>query len=281
MGKSSKIVYLVAGALILSFAAASCSRKVEQKPKEEKNTVEASAAAGADSVQHKVLSFNLEGFTDKGAKKWDVKGQCAEAISATEVRLDNIVAKAYGDEGEATITADKGIYDKSKNNVRLEQNVKATIQNTEGVNAGFMDFGGKGADGDKKATPPKEKKKKNTEITCDGDVQFDYESNVAYFSKNVVVVTEDGTIIADKITANLDPDSKKLTTIIAEGNVKIFKDNNTIYSERATYIEAEKKIILSGRPKIIIASEGGLDTNFFDGTKVGQKPAESGTGPHK
>lgn len=274
MARTTKVASALICLVILSVAATSCSRRDDRaQGTAGKGDASPSAAAGTDAVQHKVLSFNLEGFTDKGTKKWDVTGQCAEAISATEVKLDNIVAKAYGDEGEATITADSGVYDKSKNNVRLQKNVKATIQTTEGVNAGFLDAAPGGKDAPKKKdAEPGGGKKKNTVITADGDVQFDYENNIAYFNTNVVVVTDDGTIIADKITVNLDPATKKLTTIVAEGNVKIFKEGNTIYSERATYIEAQRKVILSGRPKIIIEAEGGVDTNFLGDSKIGQKP---------
>ena len=262
--KNTLLVFM--GLMAVLSLVPSCARQAPLKPKAEDTAkAEASSAPGQDQVQHKVLSFNLEGFTDKGAKKWDVNGRCAEAISATEVRIDDIVAKAYGDDAEATITADTGIYNKEKNNVRLEQNVKAVIRNAGGL-AGddakpALSQGGQavGLPGEKEKT----KKKKDTVITCDGDVRFDYEDNVAYFNKNVNVATEDGTIIADMITLHLDPSSKKLKEIIAEGNVKILKEGNTIYSQKATYLEAQKKIVLTGKPKIIIAAEGGVDTNFL------------------
>lgn len=266
MTQKGVALYIIVGFIALSLVVSGCARREPPKPKEDETPqAESSAAPGTDPVQHKVLSFNLEGFTDKGAKKWDVTGQSAEAISPTEVKLDNITAKAYGDEAEATITADKGVYDKAKNSVRLEQNVKATIQNAGGMTGDFPGLPANPNDPAKPGEPAKEKtkKKKDTVITCDGDVRFDYENNVAYFNKNVIVVTEDGTIIADMITVNLDPVSKKMKEIVAEGNVKILKEGNTIYSEKATYVEAEKKVVLTGRPKIIIASDSGLDTNFL------------------
>lgn len=269
MAKLSKTIFVLAGLTAALFMMPSCARQTPPKDKiESASQTEGSAGAGQDDVQHKVLSFNLEGFTEKGSKKWDVNGKCAEAISQTEVRIDDIVAKAYGDDAEATITADTGIYNKEKNNVRLEQNVKATIRNAGGLAEGDADASRMQEDpGDAKDETVK--KKKDTVITCDGDVRFDYEDNVAYFNKNVTVVTEDGTIIADRITVHLDPDTKKLKEIIAEGHVKILKEGNTIYSQRATYIEAQKKIILTGKPKIVISAEGGVETDFFGGTKLG------------
>lgn len=201
------------------------------------------------AVQQKVLSFNLEGMTQKGAKSWEVKGESAEALSESQIRLDNITAKTYGKEGEATITADNGIYDKSKNNVMLENNVKATIINSENFSQG-QDI--------------PSKKKRKIVITCDGEVQFDYEKNQAYFNDNVKVVSDDGNIDADKITVNLDSSTKKIHNIVAEGNVKITRGENITYSDKATYIEGDKKIVLTGRPKLIIYQEGDIDTAFIN-----------------
>ena len=278
MGQIRKTLLVLAGLTMVLFMMPSCARQAAS-PKKPDDTAKVDPSAGSekDQVQHKVLSFNLEGFTEKGEKKWDVNGKCAEAISATEVRIDDIVAKAYGDDAEATITADRGIYNKEKNNVRLEQNVKATIRNAGGIAEGPS------------SQPPNQslssdiaketvKKKKDTVITCDGDVRFDYEDNVAYFNKNVTVVTEDGTIIADIITVYLNPETKKLKEIVAEGSVKILKEGNTIYSQKATYIEAQKKIILTGKPKIVISAEGGVETDFLGGTKLGgdAKTAQAG-----
>ena len=233
------------------------------KPKETARQAASSKSAN-DSVQHRVLSFNLEGLTEKGAKKWDVKGESAEAISENEVKLNRIVAKAYGEDAEATITADKGVYNKSKNNVTLEQNVKATIINTQGMDGSLADFTLNPLNATEPKEPNPDKKKTKTVITCDGEVQFNYENNQAFFTKNVKVVNDDGIIDADKITVNLDPVTRKIKEIVAEGNVKITRGENVTYSEKATYFESEKKVLLEGRPKIIITQEGNFETNFLN-----------------
>lgn len=275
--------YLV---LMLAFAllfTASCAKKdtpkpaakaVEGQPLPEASGGTASSAGphaqSEDGVQHKVLSFNLEGLTDKGEKKWDVKGESAEAISENEVKLDNIVAKAYGEEAQAVITADQGVYDKTKNNVKLQKNVKATIESTSGFGGGFGDFSGQGSGKAKIDAAGKELKKTKTIITSDGEVLFDYERNIATFEDNVHVDSEDGSIIADRITVNLDPDTKQVKEIVAEGNVKIKRGENMTYSEKATYDAVTKKVSLVGRPKLVIyqeGNEGGIDTNFMGGPK--------------
>lgn len=247
--------------MIFAIFAAGCGRK-EAPVKKEEPKAESADASAKDEVKHKVLSFDLEGLTDKGAKKWDVKGQSAEAISENEVKLDSIVARAFGEEAEATITADKGIYDKTKNNVKLEQNVKATIENTRAFAADLVeDVNNKsGSLKSKEGTPGK---KTRTVIVCDGEALFDYENNKAYFNKNVKVNSDDGDIDADKITVNIDPTTKKVKEIVAEGNVNIKRGENITYSDKAVYVESEKKIVLTGQPKLVIYREGGAEENIF------------------
>lgn len=254
--KKLYIVIFAALFLLAGMFALSNARKARPQPKPAEPAPAAPAAAETDNaMDQKVLSFNLEGLNDRGEKQWEVNGESAQAVSENEVKLDNIVAKAYGEEAKATITADAGVYDKAKNNVRLEKNVKATIENKGGVNpsGGFFDISGQvaGAAGEKKP-----KKESTITITCDGEVQFDYVHNLAYFEKNVKVVSEDGVIYADKITVNLDAKSKKLNDILAEGNVRIVRGGNMTYSDKATYVEADKKVILTGKPKIVISQEG-------------------------
>lgn len=279
--------------LAISFIfTAGCGKKAEQ-PKSEAKAAEQSAAQtaasgqtgeaqskeGGDAVKHKVLAFNLEGLNDKGAKKWDVKGESAEAISENEVKLDNIVAKAYGEEAQAVITADQGVYDKSRNNVKLQKNVKATIESTGGFNGGFGDVSGTpqgGATapsgGAKSGSGKAADAKSTTVITCDGEVQFDYEKNVAFFTKNVHVDSADGSIIAEKITVNLDPETRQVKDIVAEGNVRIKRGENMTYSEKATYDAVSKKVSLAGRPKLVIYQEGADNVNVnFMGDLGGNK----------
>lgn len=247
--------YLIIIAILgCMFSVTSCAKKENPKPEAPKQEMEAETPA-QDSVQHKVLSFNLEGLDNKGAKKWDVKGESAEAVSESEIRLNNIVAKAYGGEAEATITADQGVYDKTKNNVRLEKNVKATIESTQVFAETFVDVSNQWPEDSKSK---KANNKEKTVITCDGEVEFNYEKNQAYFNKNVLVVGEAGSINADKITINLDPATRKVKDINAEKNVVIKKDDNVTYSEKATYTEEDKKVVLSGNPKVVIYQEGGV-----------------------
>ncbi|MDP3790634.1 MAG: LptA/OstA family protein [Candidatus Omnitrophota bacterium] len=249
--------YLLLGLLITAFISTGCGKKepprVEDAASSSDTQEASSSGAKKDGVEHKVLSFNLEGLTDKGEKKWEVIGRTARSISENEIRLGDIIAKTYGDQ-EAVITADQGVYDKSKNNVRLEKNVKATIENAGSVMKDQIGFPIDTVASEKKDLPGNRKK---IVITCDGEVEFDYAKNLAYFRKNVKVRSEDGDIDADRITVNLDPKTKKINDIVADGRVKITQKENVAYSDNAKYSEADKKVLLSGSPKIEMAQDTG------------------------
>ncbi len=263
--KLKKIFAILVSAMVLAVAVTACANKEAPKTKEAAKTAEKEADQQGEGVQHKVLAFNLEGLSDKGEKRWEVKGKSAESVSAEEVKLDDIVAKSYGDGTEATITADKGTYNKSKNNVILEKSVKADIESSKSGlgEIGITGMMGQAKDNENKNTGSDNPKKTKTTITCDGEAQFDYGKNAAFFNKNVKVVSDDGTINAELITVNFDPKTKKVINITAEGDVKIAKDENVTYSNKATYLESEKRIVLSGQPKIVIYQEGDVKDNFL------------------
>jgi lipopolysaccharide transport protein LptA len=235
--------------------------KVEDAVKKESRELRGANKADKDGVEHKVLSFNLEGLTEKGDKKWEVIGRTARSISENEIRLGNITAKTYGEQ-EAVITADQGVYDKSKNNVRLEKNVKATIENSGSVIKDQIGFSLDSPSAEKKAAQ-KPKEKKRITITCDGDVEFNYAKNLALFKDNVKVRSEDGDIDADKITVNLDPATKKINDIVAEGHAKITQKDNIATGDSAKYSQADKKVTLSGNTKIEMMQEGDVIKNNF------------------
>ncbi|MCM8779917.1 MAG: hypothetical protein NC914_02065, partial [Candidatus Omnitrophica bacterium] len=46
--------------------------------------------------------------------------------------------------------------------------------------------------------------------------------------------------------------------IVARGNVKIVRGENISYSQEATYSAADQKVVLTGRPKLVIYSTEGL-----------------------
>lgn len=98
-------------------------------------------------------------------------------------------------------------------------------------------------------------------ITCKGPLEIDYEKNIAVFHDKVKVVHSDIQIYSDelqvyfskeKATSSESFSKESITKVYALGNVKIIRENNISFSEEATYLPQDKKLLLSGKPKLII-----------------------------
>jgi len=102
-------------------------------------------------------------------------------------------------------------------------------------------------------------------ITCDGPLEVNYEKNIAVFNNNVKVEKPDLTIYSDRMQVYFSPRQEEakgaqeslamassIKKIIAQGNVRILRGENTTYSQEAIYDAVNKKITLTGRPQIII-----------------------------
>jgi len=224
--KTKRILYQVTAFMLCALVSSGFFAFAQKEPPAAPAKVsgtEATADPAKGSVQQKVLAFNLEGFSEKGDKKWEIQGESAESMQEDRIKLKHIVAKSFGDEAEAVLKADKGIYDKTKNNVILEDNVKVTVNNTAGMTNDYVSIplvDGQGGAQKAKAAPEQPRDKETTTITCDGEVEFNYNSNIVHFAKNVKVASSDGMIDADKITVFLDIKSKKIREVVAEGSVK-------------------------------------------------------------
>jgi len=118
---------------------------------------------------------------------------------------------------------------------------------------------------------PGEKAANKIIITCDGPLEIDYAKNVAVFNNNVKVDRQDSQIYSDIMEVYFDSSgtdeaqgsdasdeamlsNTKIDRIIAKGNVKTVRGENITYSQEATYSGKDNKVILSGRPKLLIYS---------------------------
>jgi len=218
-----------------------------------------------NKVQGKVhLQENVVITTSSGAKlttdslDWDRKNQLVSTDDPVNIERGNMVTTANGARGEPSLKK-----------VSLEKDVTVNI-NPEAE--------GKGKESGESGV------KKKIVITCDGPLQIDYDKNVATFNNNVKVDTQDALIQSDIMDVYFggtgkDKDSvaskketsamgamgmggNKIDKIVARGNVKITKGENVSYSEEATYNAVDRKITLSGKPRLIIYSEGGMGASF-------------------
>lgn len=212
------------------------------------------------AMQHQLYSFSFSKYTPEGNKEIEIEGDSANLLADT-VHLQNVVAKAYAEEVPVTITADTGDYNKSKNKVRLQENVVATTADgtrllTEEldiypaehvleshipvkVKKDNINIDGVGARGDSQLKKVKFKKNvtvvirnsgsqgpgqssgEPTVITCDGPLIINYDKNIAHFYENVVAEDGRGKLMADKMDVYYNKVSKKVSKIVALGHVVI------------------------------------------------------------
>lgn len=239
-----------------------------------------------EQVTEQVKSFSISGFSDSGEKTWEMEGKSANIFSDI-IDLFDINADSYGDDVKVNLKADEGVFDRTSNDIELKKNVviltdEGTRLTTDVLNweaakelvhtdeyvfiqRDDMDIAGTGASAkpdlkiaqlDKDVTvdikdPP-------SVITCDGPLEVDYDKNIAYFNNNVKLVDSETTIDTDKATAYFEPKEKSLEKVVCKGNVKITRGDDVTYADLLTYLPIEGRVILEGRPKIIIRDTEGL-----------------------
>ncbi len=81
-----------------------------------------------------------------------------------------------------------------------------------------------------------------------------------YFAKPDKNASQKDTPKKDTAGAGPGPSlmGSNIDKLVARGNVKIVKGENTSYSDEATYLSAEKKIILTGKPRLVLYSTDDL-----------------------
>ena len=86
--------------------------------------------------------------------------------------------------------------------------------------------------------------------------------NKAVFEGNVIAKTDDITIHADRMIVFYDNSENKVSKIHALGNVRVHKQERAMFSDEAVFIDSEKKIVFTGKPRAV---EG---DNVITGTKI-------------
>jgi len=291
MKKKTSLIAILC--FVLSFTG--CSEKIDE-----------SEISDAPELEQKIVSFNLTNYTEKGGKKWELKGETANIMSEV-IYLTTISADTY-DEPSINLTSDDGTYNKKTRVVFLTNNVIVTTSDGLTLNTDSMEWdgatdviftpdivkikrsdvvatglgakafpqmkkvrleedvvvqlmrdamGGAALD-DLEENLDNEKKHKAT-ITCDGPLEIDYENNIAIFNNNVKVDDQRGQIYSNIMQAYLDPVSKSIFKVVAEGDVRVVREEDSTFSERAVYTTADQKIVLLGKPKIFIHADEEID----------------------
>jgi LPS export ABC transporter protein LptC len=235
------------------------------------------------------LGFSLSNFGEKNKKTWDLEGDTLE-VYGDMIHLTQVKANMYGEKDNMVLTADKGTFDRTEGKVHLQDNVVITSDSGAKMTTDTLDWAqkdqlvstddkvniyrdnieaeGVGAVGKtdlKQFSLNKEVQvdinsesqgqMKKTTITCDGPLDIDYQKKIAIFNKNVAATDGESELYGDKMTGYFDNETKKITKIVVEGNVKIVRGQDTAYSQTATYNAQNQTISLEGRPKLIIYSK--------------------------
>jgi lipopolysaccharide assembly outer membrane protein LptD (OstA) len=187
--------------------------------------------------------------TSSGAKlttdslDWDRQAKTVTTKDPVKIKKEEMIITAQGAKGYQDL-----------NKVDLEKDVQVEINQ-------------------KKDQPATDSEKNKIIIDCDGPLQVDYKNNIATFNNNVRVQTQDALILSDlmdvyflpgqKDKPSADPSASvggaQVEKIIARGNVKITREKNVSYSEEAVYNTLERKITLSGKPRVVIYSTKDLN----------------------
>ena len=253
----------------------------------------------AEESDQQFLGFDLAGYGEDGKKSWELKGQSADIFLDT-IKLKDVKAKVFGEE-EIILTSERGELDKANNIIYLKEDVVITTETGSKLTTDSLDWAqdtniittedeitierenikatSKGAEAQPDLnqakmlevvvveieTQDEEKGIKKTVIICDGPLEIDYEAQIAIFNNNVKVEDESGQIFSDTMQVFFDLKTKKIEKIISSGNVKIIRGENISYSDTAIYIAKDKRVILTGRPRLVLYSEEGLeDVSFGD-----------------
>lgn len=179
--------------------------------------------------EQKLIDFSLMGFDKQGAKSMELTGKSADIFQAN-IALEDVTATMHGAKDNLVVTADKGNFDKAKNSLKLEENVKAKVDNSQET-IGMPS---------------------QVTITSKGPLEIDYKNKIATFIDNVQVVRPDSTMFSDKLEIYFDGDGNKISHVVALDNVKILRDANISYCKRADFDMASDKLVLSGEPKLVI-----------------------------
>jgi len=200
--------------------------------------------------------------TSSGAKlttnslDWDRKNQIVNTKERVDIEKETLVATAIGATGQPNLSK-----------ISLEKDVQVQIGSAQTQDQ---------KEGSAKA---------RTIITCDGPLEIDYDKNIAMFKNNVKVDNQDALIYsdtmdiyfakaakgevgpADEAKKNSPLMNSKIERIFARGHVKIIKGENVSYSDEATYTGADKRIVLTGRPRLILSSTEDLKGALAAGEK--------------
>ena len=109
-------------------------------------------------------------------------------------------------------------------------------------------------------------------ITCDGPLEIDQAKSVAVLKNNVVAVQLGRTLKTDRMEVYFDPANKKITQMICDGHFYLVQAGNSTQADHAVYDAVTQKVTLSGRPKLILITQGENSITSLNKKENKEKP---------
>jgi len=290
-----KIFLVLLLAAVIGVAGFYAVRYFRTESATKKKNTEKAENSSAD-LKQKVFTFSIDGRTPKGVKQWHLEGKAAEMVG-NDIHLDDLDAVAYGDEITVNITSDAGIYSRDRSEVELMGNVRVLSEdggvlttekakwsqstkdittdemvNIERENMRATGTGARANSDEKRATLLSDitvDLEPDTRIKCRGPLDVDFAGNNAVFLDSVEVTDKDGKLFSDKLTVNFDPETRKISEVIAEGNVKLLRGKSYTICEKAIYTDGTGSVEFVGKPRVVIAPEELTKGGIFTGSGLG------------
>lgn len=250
--------------------------------------------------ESQILDFNMVSYSKEGEKSWELKGRSADIFS-DEVKLKDLEANFYGKEN-VTLKSKEGIFERQKNFLRLEKDVKLTTETGASLETDSLNYDEKKGvltsedkveiqkediliEGNGLEAKPDLKRaiitkdivvdvqtnpKRKIQISCDGPLKIDYGKRIAIFNKNVKVEDIEGNIISDTMEVYFYPSLSPTEKDKIKAEVDISENE----SDRSNW-EIDK-IIAKGNVKIVrgenisYSQEAIYDTKEKKVTLIGQ-----------
>jgi len=256
---------------------------VTEEPPESSKDLGAQEERNLGESTQNIKRFSLSGYSESGQIEWEIQGASADVSNPQTVKLEQVVATTYTEKNSIRLQAKEAHIDRQSNDVHLQTDVEVTTSEGARLTAEYLDWSenlqtlttdskvfikrdniqleGRGMHAQpnlNQAMLREEvtvKVEPATVITCQGPLQIDYEQKKAIFSKDVKIENQRGQLYGDEAVVLFDPETETITEVVVTGNVKIVREGNTAYSQKAIYQAKDGKVTLTGQPTLVIYSK--------------------------
>ena len=200
--------------------------------------------------------FYLVQYETAGEKKWELNGLSAE-IGEDTIRIKEPSAVAFGRPAGLKLKARQGDFDPKIQLVHFWNNV--VVKTTDGIklttDSLYWNAENRNIFTDESVNMKFSASTRQTTITCSGMFDLNYKKNCATFYDDVRLKDSEGDVFADRLDIYFTNLAERITSVVAQGNVKITREGSSTYSEKAIYLVDEGRLILPERPKLVVVNK--------------------------